>query len=84
MYAMACGSSHVTPCKKCFLENVLTKFLSAAGSAECRIKSQLIMLNFMELKCVKFVRLLIAYALRSNRQQIPVEVQIGEPVVKHN
>lgn len=37
----------------------------------------------MELKYVKFVRLLIAYAFRSNWQQIPVKVQIREPVMKY-
>lgn len=37
----------------------------------------------MELKCVNFVRLLIAHAFRSEWQQIPVKVQIREPVVKH-
>lgn len=71
------------PSKRCFSENFLLEFWNAAGSAEWRIKSQLIILNFMELKCVNFVRLLKAYAFWSNWQQFPVEVQIREPVVKH-
>ena len=35
----------------------------------------------MQLKCVNFVRLLIAYTFGNNWQQIPVKVQIREPVV---
>jgi len=42
----------------------------------------LIILNFMQLKCVNLVRLLIAYTFGSNWQPIPLNVEVREPVVK--